>query len=219
MGRGPGHTRFRSHQLPRPQHPTCSLPRCLPSNPGSWLDTPPSPHLQPHQGAHPLRLEPFPPPPPRLLPLLLRLLQQLIHSCGRASAMREALPPAAGGRENAGGDGPSPAAGCGAGRTRAAGLETAGGGWGFRTAAPPPCEDPGRSGRRPGCTPPAPSLTGALCEVGGAQQSKWPRGRGLAFLPWWPTVHHRPEARRVPGRVCSSLFFFFPLFFCFCCFC
>ena len=125
--------------------------------------------------------------------------------------MREALPPAAGGRENAGGDGPSPAAGCGAGRTRAAGLETAGGGWGFRTAAPPPCEDPGRSGRRPGCTPPAPSLTGALCEVGGAQQSKWPRGRGLAFLPWWPTVHHRPEARRVPGRVCSSLFFFFPV--------
>ena len=145
----------------------------------------------------------------RKFPLLLRLLQQLIHSCGRASAMREALPPAAGGRENAGGDGPSPAAGCGAGRTRAAGLETAGGGWGFRTAAPPPCEDPGRSGRRPGCTPPAPSLTGALCEVGGAQQSKWPRGRGLAFLPWWPTVHHRPEARRVPGRVCSSLFFFF----------
>nr|CAI9710289.1 unnamed protein product [Rangifer tarandus platyrhynchus] len=112
--------------------------------------------------------------------------------------MRAALPPAAGGRENAGGDGPSPAAGCGAGRTRAAGLETAGGGWGFRTTAPPPCEDLGRTGRRLGCTPPAPSLSGALCEVGGAQQPKC-----KAFVQHWRNRLRHQQPELLPYKMAS----------------
>lgn len=65
--------------------------------------------------------------PPRLLPLLLRLLQQLIPSCGRASAIRG---PSAGRRrrENAGGGCPSPAEGCWPEERGRLGQETAGGG-------------------------------------------------------------------------------------------
>lgn len=89
--------------------------------------------------------------PPRLLPLLLRLLQQLIPSCGRASAIRG---PSAGRRrrENAGGGCPSPAEGCWPEERGRLGQETAGGGSVF----PPqllPARGSGGAGRGRRCTP------------------------------------------------------------------
>ncbi|XP_054944472.1 uncharacterized protein [Physeter macrocephalus] len=137
----------------------------------------PRPHARP-------ALSPHPTLPPRCDPdgsltSHSRRSEQLILSCGRASAKRAALPPPAAGARERGWRRLLPRRGLRAGRTRAAGIETAGGG----SAFPPqvlPARGPGSLWAEAGLHP----LSGVLCEVGGARNDQ--SGRGAADSPSSP---------------------------------
>lgn len=129
--------------------------------------------------------------PPALLPLL-HLLQQLILSCGRASALRG---------PSAGRGCPSPAAGCWPGvRGPLAGRRWAAAQLSRRSASPR--EDPGGAGRRPVCTRRAPhSVKLKTCN----NQS----GREAAGSPYSPGGGwSSPPGGPAPGRVRLPAVFF-----------